>query len=556
MGRFELLHSRCGELELNEATASVKLAGDTIELPKLSYQLLITLIRHAPAVVSQQQLIEEVWKNKVISEDTIQQRVKLLRQSLDDSPKSPSYIATVRGQGYQLVQPVVHLNKKASHSSIRWLASTILMILLITLTARLLWPRLEQSENSSLKLSANPQAEETVTNFDKNKHSSIETARNYYFNGKDYLNHGTEESNRAALMQFEKAIEADPNYALAYTGVAHISVERYQHFDKSTELLKVAEEAARKAISLRPDIYETHHALAVSLHTAQRIPEAKNTYNKVLQLHNNHSQSLNNLSYLERLDGNFNQSLKLAFRQVLAAPRKPLPYIQVAENYVSFGYYDLALLWYQHSLKLAPQRRYTQFSICRLHIKLKNLDAAEQSCNDMVSWAPDDAWGYEWVGHLAMLKGEQEKAIEHYKEAMELDSNYSKFRYPSLVINHPGQDFAELESLMEEAHKNMLYYIDDSNNSFGDILNICDYYAITDNKEQLLYWMGKLLEKNFTDYHSFSYQDIYGPYLKDADFLELFNKFKVKQLKLKQSISKSLIIPPQLINQLEPKLIK
>ncbi len=554
MGRFELLHCKCGELEINESTASVKLAGVAIELPKLSYQLLLTLIRNAPAVVSQQQLIEEVWLNKVISDDTIQQRIKLLRQALGDNPKAPTYIATIRGQGYQLVQDIEHINNKEKTKTKQSIIRNSLVASTVLITALVIWLNFS-NKNGSLSKSANPQAEETVTNFDASKHSKIEAARNFYFNGKDYLNRRTEESNRAALIQFEKAIELDPSYALAYTGVAHVSVERYQHFSKEPEALKVAEQAALQAISLRPNIYETHHALAVSYHTAQRTADAKNAYRKVISLHPNHSQSLNNLSYLERLDGNYHEALTLAYHQVKAAPRKPLPYIQVAESYIKFGYHDLAILWYQQALKFEPQRRYTQFSICRLHIKLKNLDAASKSCKDMVDWAPDDAWGYEWVGHLALLKGEREKAITNYHEAMELDSNYSKFRYPSLVLDDPGQDPIQLKLWMDEAHTKMLAYIEESPDSIGDILNICDYYAVTKNKEQLLFWMRKLLDMKFTDFYAFTYADIYDHYHNDSDFLELYKQLKSKQLELKNSIDKALIISPQQFKDLNVSLI-
>ncbi|NVK21561.1 MAG: winged helix-turn-helix domain-containing protein [Kangiellaceae bacterium] len=555
MNHLQSVCCKINDLEINEATSSVSRSGQPIALPLLSFKLLLVLCKNAPAIVSNQQLIQQVWENKVVSDDTIQQRVKLLRQALGDDPKSPTYIATIRGQGYRLIHTVedISIENQKKHKQkllIKITAYTLSVIALIFISINF------NSSSSTLEQSSNPQAEETVTNFDKDKHSTIEAARNYYFNGKDYLNRRTETSNRAALMQFEKAIELDPGYALAYTGVAHISAERYKHFEKKSELLNTAEQAALKAISLRPDIYETHHALAISYHTAQKIPEAKEAYRKVLSIHSNHSQSLNNLSYLERLDGNYHESLMLAFKQVKAAPRKPLSYVQVAENYINLGHHNLAVLWHQKALSLAPQNRYIQFSICRLHIKLKNLDAAEKSCNFMVDWAPDDAWGYEWVGHLALLKGERKKAIENYRSAMELDSNYSKFRYPSLVISMPGQDPVMLKASMEESHKKMLSFIEESPDSIGDILNICDFYAVTENKKQLLFWMRKLLENGFTDYRSFLYTDIYGKYHDEPDFVELLNQFKTNQLKLQNSIEKHLIISPQQFNELDFTLIE
>ena len=74
-----------------------------LELPKLSFELLLYLMAHAEKICSVEQISAAVWKNTVVTDDTITQRITLLRKALDDDPKQPKYIESVRGRGYRLL---------------------------------------------------------------------------------------------------------------------------------------------------------------------------------------------------------------------------------------------------------------------------------------------------------------------------------------------------------------------------------------------------------------------------------------------------------------------
>lgn len=81
-------------------------AGNEIPLSQLSFDLLAALAAAAPNVLSFDQLMERVWPGLVVSQETVSQRVKLVRDALGDDPHSPRYIAGVRGRGYRMLGPV------------------------------------------------------------------------------------------------------------------------------------------------------------------------------------------------------------------------------------------------------------------------------------------------------------------------------------------------------------------------------------------------------------------------------------------------------------------
>ena len=80
-----------------------------IDLPKLSFRLIVELVEAAPGLLSHDELAEKVWAGRIVSPETITQRIKLVRQALGDDANEPRYIGLVRGQGYRLLTPVERL---------------------------------------------------------------------------------------------------------------------------------------------------------------------------------------------------------------------------------------------------------------------------------------------------------------------------------------------------------------------------------------------------------------------------------------------------------------
>jgi len=97
---------RIGDLLLDAGTQVVTRNGTVVPVPRLSFKLLLSLTRHAPNVVTIEQLEEEVWAGLVVDKGTVNKRVLLLRKSLGEGPGENPYIAVVRGSGYRLVAQV------------------------------------------------------------------------------------------------------------------------------------------------------------------------------------------------------------------------------------------------------------------------------------------------------------------------------------------------------------------------------------------------------------------------------------------------------------------
>jgi len=94
---------RVDDLLVDIERRTVRRRSEMLELTDRSFRLLEVLISHAPERVDKDRLIAEVWDDAVVSDDTLAQRVRLLRQSIGDNSQKPRYIAAVRGRGYRLI---------------------------------------------------------------------------------------------------------------------------------------------------------------------------------------------------------------------------------------------------------------------------------------------------------------------------------------------------------------------------------------------------------------------------------------------------------------------
>lgn len=92
---------RVGDLVLDLESRSATAAGRTVPLTHYEFQLLSALVKAAGRVLSRDQLLDELKGEEYDSFDrSIDVHISKLRSKLEENPKEPRYIKTVRGVGY------------------------------------------------------------------------------------------------------------------------------------------------------------------------------------------------------------------------------------------------------------------------------------------------------------------------------------------------------------------------------------------------------------------------------------------------------------------------
>ena len=91
-----------GEIRIDFAKRRTVLRGEPVELTYVEFEILAVLA-HAPGrVFSRDMLLERVWGDSSYRDPrTIDVHIRHLREKLEDDPKNPEYLLTVRGVGYR-----------------------------------------------------------------------------------------------------------------------------------------------------------------------------------------------------------------------------------------------------------------------------------------------------------------------------------------------------------------------------------------------------------------------------------------------------------------------
>jgi DNA-binding response OmpR family regulator len=89
---------RVGAVELDRRSRRCTVRGDSVELTRREFDLLQTLLASPGQVYTRDQLLDEVWGSRFVTEKTVDVHVVGLRRKLDGALR----ISTLRGVGYRL----------------------------------------------------------------------------------------------------------------------------------------------------------------------------------------------------------------------------------------------------------------------------------------------------------------------------------------------------------------------------------------------------------------------------------------------------------------------
>jgi two-component system response regulator RegX3 len=93
---------RVGGIEMDVDRHVVSVRGEQVTLPLKEFELLELLLRNADRVLTRGQLIDRIWGADYVGDTkTLDVHVKRLRAKVEEDPKNPVHLVTVRGLGYK-----------------------------------------------------------------------------------------------------------------------------------------------------------------------------------------------------------------------------------------------------------------------------------------------------------------------------------------------------------------------------------------------------------------------------------------------------------------------
>ena len=102
-GKEKQIHM--GDLVLDHHSCILYKSSESISLSATEYKILALFMEEPGRIFTKKQIFESVWSDYYCADDnTIMVHISRLREKLEDSPKNPVYIKTIRGLGYRFAR--------------------------------------------------------------------------------------------------------------------------------------------------------------------------------------------------------------------------------------------------------------------------------------------------------------------------------------------------------------------------------------------------------------------------------------------------------------------
>jgi serine/threonine-protein kinase len=249
-----------------------------------------------------------------------------------------------------------------------------------------------------------------------------------YLKGRFHWSKRTPESLRLAIKWFERALELDPEFGRAYSGLADVyNVQVTYMLAPANETYAKAMPAARRAVALAPQLAETHVSLASILTHAGRPEEASREYARASEIDPNYVPGLYWCAINNFSEGRADESLALARRARQLDPLSVTIEIVEANILWFLRRGPEAFAHYQRAVELEPKMRWVHL---RLALCVASFGRLEEALAGM-SEDPEIARSLEAVMVRAYVMGKLGRREEALAALQELKDRSARGEYVS-----------------------------------------------------------------------------------------------------------------------------
>lgn len=252
-------------------------------------------------------------------------------------------------------------------------------------------------------------------------------AYDYYLRGRQFLHQFRRTGTQFARRMFERAMEIDPNYAIAYAGASDCCSFLYMYWDGSRANLEGADSYSKKALELAPEVAEAHASRGLAVSLSKRYEEAEREFETAIRL----NPKLFEAHYL------FGRAL---FQQ---------------------GKYAEAVKEYQEASRVRPEDYQTVLLVVTSLRSLGRLEEADAALRNGIRMTekhvelnPDDVRAL-YLGAGALIQvGERDKALEWARRAVGLDPEDSAVLYNVACVYALGRQTDDAFVCLDKAVQN------------------------------------------------------------------------------------------------------
>jgi serine/threonine-protein kinase len=277
-------------------------------------------------------------------------------------------------------------------------------------------------------------------------------AYQFYLKGRYYWNKRTAENLRKAMEQFQQAADKDPNYALAYSGLAdcYVLLPEYSG-TSSSESIPQAIAFAQRALEFDDSLAAAHTSLAYAFENLWQWQESEKEFKRAIELDPNYPTAHHWYALLLR----------------------------------DTGRVDQAIAELKRAQELDPLSRVIGQTLASAYITKGDVDSAVEEARRVIDLDPNYPRAHDQLGLALVKQGKYTEALAAFRKAVELSQGNDRRALSSLgfgyaVTGNRAEAFAIVKELQQRYARQEVLGRD-----------VAAVYAGLGDRDQALAWLDK-----------------------------------------------------------------
>jgi len=280
------------------------------------------------------------------------------------------------------------------------------------------------SDKLRLKLTKTEQEQVSKTN------TTSSEAQQLYLKGRFHWNKRNADDLQKARENFQQAIAIDPNYALAYTGLADtLALLPNSGNFRPSEYMPLAKQAVQKALEIDPNLAEAHASLGQILTFEYDFNGAERELKRAIELDPKYPSAHQWLAEVYNYLGNHDQALA-EVNQALELDPLAMIINNIKGNVLRQDNADEAIAWFKKTIELFPDALTPRSNLASVYEdKRMYAEAVEQRLIVLKRGGTDPdrvknlELAFEKDGYEGFVKKQIENQLESQRVALEKDKN-------------------------------------------------------------------------------------------------------------------------------------
>lgn len=373
--------------------------GEILPTAKLSFDLLMLFVKHPQQILTVEEISAEVWQHKTVSAETITQRIKLLRKALNDDPKNPKYIESVRGRGYKLIaKPQFHIESQPTTTRLKPILYFSIVCGLLISTLALFFVFNNENEKSS----------------DAPINTVLERAHHY-------LDIGQQENVKRAIDLFRQVLDDNPEHEEALIGLSFALSQSVCRHNQTSQNAVEAREIASRAIKMNAKNSQSETALAYAWDCLGNLEKALSHYLKAIDLDGTNAKSIGSAAHLLQIKGALLESLKMSRRASNLDPQNPVAKMQIARALELLNFTSQARSQFQELFNLYPDNVFINEAYPRFLFYQSRFTSAKQHFEKAIERGASKDSLFKIYAELVWLIDGKEQAMIELENALKVN---------------------------------------------------------------------------------------------------------------------------------------